>query len=97
MHGVLFRLNNGKKVKMPKYIKILKSVCLSHNSVRVNQNSIENIGKVRVKITDVLTFKEYAEFGVPVMFIFLTISSLYVSILYYFRLLSYGTKKHYEN
>ncbi|MFC1562675.1 SLC13 family permease [candidate division KSB1 bacterium] len=37
----------------------------------------------RVKFTDFLTFKEYAEVGVPIMFIFLLISSVYITLLYY--------------
>ena len=52
-------------------------------STMIEDFFIENTGKARMKITDFLTFREYAEFGVPVMFIFLIISSAYISILYY--------------
>ena len=38
-----------------------------------------------MKFSDFLTFREYAGFGLPIMFIFLIISSIYVMILYNIR------------
>jgi|GEM_PF-46071 len=51
-------------------------------STMIEDFFIENTGKARMKFSDFLTFREYAGFGAPIMFIFLIISSVYVSILY---------------
>ncbi len=44
---------------------------------------IANKKNTQLKLSDFLTFKEYAEIGIPIMIIFLLISSAYITFLYF--------------